>query len=200
MIKRIDAKSRSEQPWRICFVGSLWHLKKSPDILIDSVAECIAKGFKLELTMVGDGSLRPELEGRARKLGIDECVKFTGQLPPGDAIVKQLDQSDLFILPSRSEGLPRSVLEAMARGLPCIGGNAGGFPELLEDRYMVKPITVQALSRTIINTITDINAMKEAVRRNVKKASEYRTDILQKRRVELYTKLKNITQEWFDSR
>jgi glycosyltransferase involved in cell wall biosynthesis len=150
--------------------------------------------------MVGDGSLRPELEGRARKLGIDECVKFTGQLPPGDAIVKQLDQSDLFILPSRSEGLPRSVLEAMARGLPCIGGNAGGFPELLEDRYMVKPITVQALSRTIINTITDINAMKEAVRRNVKKASEYRTDILQKRRVELYTKLKNITQEWFDSR
>jgi glycosyltransferase involved in cell wall biosynthesis len=181
-------------------VGSLWHLAKSPDIVIGAVAECIAKGFKLELTMIGDGPYQSKLKNEAHRLGIAKQVKFTGYLPPGDAIIKQLDQSDLFILPSRSEGLPRSVIEAMARGLPCIGGNAGGFPELLEARFMVKPITVQALSRTIINTITDVNAMKEAVRRNVKKASEYRTDVLQKRRVEFYTKLKNITQDWFDSR
>jgi glycosyltransferase involved in cell wall biosynthesis len=197
-IERIDAKSKSGGPWRLCFVGSLWHLCKSPDVVIDAVADCVKKGVNLELTMVGDGSLRKRLEAQAHHQGIADKIQFLGHLPPGEAIYAQLDQADVFVMPSRSEGLPRSMIEAFARGLPSIGGHEGGFKELLEDKSMVKPIDTPTLSGVIERTISDVEGMKEAVKRNVKKAIEYRTDILQKRRVELYTKLRDITQDWLD--
>lgn len=199
-IERIKAKARTGGPWRLCFVGSLWHLCKSPDVVIDAVADCAKKGIKLELTIVGDGSLRKQLEVQAQRQGIADKVQFLGHLPPGEAIYDQLDRADVFVMPSRSEGLPRSIIEAFARGLPSIGGHEGGFKELLDDKSMVKPIDTPTLSSVIERTISDVEGMKAAVKRNVKKATEYLTDILQKRRVELYTKLKDITQDWFDKR
>ncbi len=195
-IKRIEVKFQSKAPWRLCFAGSLWHLCKSPDVLIDAITDCIRKGIQVELVMLGDGNLRPRLEEQASRLGIGQYVKFLGQLPPGKLVHEQLDQSDVFILPSRSEGLPRAVIEAMARGLPCIGGSEGGFQELLEPRYMVKPIEAKSLSSTIRAVLSDKEGMNEAVSRNVKKASEYRIEILRKRRIKFYMEVKEATQQW----
>jgi len=197
-IARIEVKARTGGPWRLCFAGSLWHLCKAPDVLIDAVAECLRNGMRLELVVCGDGLLRPEIEARTRQAGIAEHVQFLGQLPPGEPMYEQFDLADLFILPSRSEGLPRALIEAMARGAPCVGGSRGGFPELLDSRYRVDPIDAATLSRTITETLSDAAAMKEAVTRNVKKAAQYRAEILQERRVEAYAKLRSITQEWAD--
>jgi len=199
-IERIDAKAKSGGPWHLCFVGSLWHLCKSPDVVIDAVAKCVGKGLNLKLTILGDGSLRGQLQERTRRLGVAEKIGFMGHLTAGKAIFDQLDQADLFVMPSRSEGLPRSIIEAFARGLPCIGGHEGGFAELLEDKFMVNPIDAPALSGTIERTIGDVNGMKQAVRRNVRKAAEYRSDVLQKKRVELYHKLRQCTEDWLHRR
>ena len=162
-LKTIETRAKSNGPWRLCFVGSLWHLCKSPDVVIDAVADCVKKGINLELTMLGGGSLRGRLEEQARQRRIADRVRFLGQLPPGKAIYDQLDQADVFVLPSRSEGLPRSIIEAFARSLPCIGGHEGGFAELLEDKYIVKPIDAATLSCTIERTLSDIDGMKQAV-------------------------------------
>ena len=197
-LKTIETRAKSNGPWHLCFVGSLWHLSKSPDILIGAVADCVKRGLNLKLTIVGGGSLRGQLEQQAKELGIAENVKFMGQLPPGEAVYDQLDSSDLYVLSSSAEGLPRSIIEAFARGLPSIGGSGGGFAELLEDKYIVKPINVATLSRTIQRTISDVDGMKQAVRRNVEKAAEYRSDILQKRRIEMFARLRQITQEWYN--
>jgi glycosyltransferase involved in cell wall biosynthesis len=89
-IRTIDGKAKACGPWRICFVGSLWHLSKSPDILIGAVADCINKGIKLELVIVGEGKHRLQLEQQAQQLGISEYVKFTGQLSPGQPVYDQL--------------------------------------------------------------------------------------------------------------
>jgi len=199
-IKRVDQKAKSHGPWKLCFVGSMWHLAKSPDVLIQAVADCIKKGFNIELKMIGDGSLMPELEKMAETFGIKEKVEFTGHLPPGDAIYHHLDESDIFILPSRSEGLPRSVIEAFARGLPAIGGHQGGFPELLAEKYMVPKIDVENMSGTIINVISDVDGMKNIIKKNISKAREYQADVLQQRRNEMYKKLKEITGQWFKSK
>jgi glycosyltransferase involved in cell wall biosynthesis len=198
-IRRIETKAKSGGPWRLCFVGSLWHLCKAPDVLIDAVADCVKNGLNVELTVIGGGCLMERLQEQARQRGVAEQVEFLGQLPPGQAIYEQLDRADIYVLPSHSEGLPRSIIEAFARGLPCIGGSEGGFNELLEPEYMVKPISVAALSGTIRRAISDTDGLKRTTRENLLKAQKYRSDLLQQRRVECYSRLRDTTEAWAEA-
>lgn len=193
-MERIESKINSGKPLRLCFVGSISQLYKAPDILISSVADCTKKGINLELVMLGDGQYRRQLEEQARHLGIDEKVLFLGNVPPGKAVYEQLDQAELFVLPSRTEGLPRSIIEAMARGLPCIASNVGGIPELLDDEYMVPPGKVEPLANKIEEVLSDKRKLREMSSRNLQKAHKYCIDELGKRRKELYQKLAEITQ------
>ncbi|MGA1979150.1 MAG: glycosyltransferase [Sedimentisphaerales bacterium] len=195
-LENIDAKALNHGPWRVCYAGSMEQLYKAPDILIKAIVICLARGMKLELVLLGDGRYRPQLENIARKLGISRHVIFLGKVPSGKAVYDQFDMADLYVLPSRQEGLPRSVIEAMARGLPCIGSNVGGFGELLENEYMVQPDDVSALADRIAKVIADPDGLKSAVKRNVEVASQYSSDILEKRRIEFYAKVKEVTQDW----
>ena len=120
-------------------MGTLEQLYKAPDVLLDAVGQCFRQGLDLELVWIGGGQYQQQLEARAKELGLSPRVRFLGQLPAGDAVRGELDRADLFVLPSRQEGLPRAMLEAMARGLPCIGSTVGGIPELLPAEDLVPP-------------------------------------------------------------
>jgi len=82
------------------------------------------------LVMVGDGPDRPEAEDEARRLGVEERVQFLGKI---DNVAPLLASADLFLLPSSSESFGLSALEALASGVPVIGTNAGGVPEVVKD-------------------------------------------------------------------
>lgn len=84
----------------------------------------------IRLLIVGEGPLRKELESRSEKLGINDKVIFTGFQKD---INKYLEMMDIFVLPSRTEGLGISVLEAMAKGLPVIATRVGGIPEIVDN-------------------------------------------------------------------
>ena len=76
---------------------------------------CVHEGLNIELVFVGSGGYQPQLEAQAVALGIGTRVQFCGQLVSADAVRAELDRADLFVLPSRQEGLPRAMIEAMAR-------------------------------------------------------------------------------------
>lgn len=177
-------------------IGSLAQTYKAIDILIPAVAQCIEGGLDLTLTIVGDGRYRGELENLAQKLGVADRVQFLGQVPAGKAIEAQLDTADLFVLPSRTEGLPRVIIEAMARAVPCIGSTVGGIPELLEARDMVAPDDIEALAAKIREVLTDPARMTQMSARNLKKAEEYREDILSARRTDFYRYVRQQTEAW----
>jgi L-malate glycosyltransferase len=82
------------------------------------------------LVMIGDGPDRPAAEEEARILGVADSVSFLGKL---DQIAPLLAAADLFLLPSQSESFGLSALEALASGVPVIGTNAGGLPEVIRD-------------------------------------------------------------------
>jgi len=183
----------------IISVGTLAQLYKAPHILIDAVANCIQEGLQLKLVMVGDGKHRQELEVQATKLGLGEYVEFRGQLSAGEAVRTELDQADIFVLPSYQEGLPRAMIEAMARGLPCIGSTVGGFPELLPPEDMVAPGDVAGLAGKIREVVTNPERMARMSARNLEKAQNYREEILRERRIGFYRYVKKSTEIWLKS-
>ena len=181
---------------RLVIVGTLAQMYKAPDVLIDALALCVGRGMDLSLTLVGDGKHRSELEAHAARAGVDRRVTFTGKISAGQAVREQLDRADLFVLPSRQEGLPRAMIEAMARGLPCIGSAVGGIPELLPDEDLVPPGDAEALANKIAEVLSDPARMTRSAARNLEKARTYHNDVLRARRIEFYTYVKETTEAW----
>ncbi len=187
-------------PQRLVHVGSMAQMYKSQDVLLDALGLCIRAGLDLELAMVGDGRHRPDLEARARRLGLEDRLRFLGQVPSGAAVRAQLDAADLFVLPSRQEGLPRALIEATARGLPCIASTVGGIPELLPPEDMVPPGDAQALAAKIAEVLRDPQRMSRMSQRNLNKAQQYRDEVLCERRNAFYAYAREQTDGWLKQR
>ena len=189
-------RRRLAGPFRLITVGSLEQLYKGTDVLLEAVADCVAAGVDLTLTIVGDGKYRAMLEASANRLGIAGRVAFTGALPGASAVTACLDEADLFVLPSRTEGLPRALIEAMARGLPCIASAVGGIPELLPPDDVFPPSRVAELASKIVDVIVDGDRLEQMSARNLLKAREFHEPLLRERRVEFYRHLRRQTEDW----
>ncbi len=187
-------KLKEKRTLNLIFVGTLAQLYKAPDILISAVDKCVGEGLDIKLTIVGDGQYRKELEAQAAELIDQKKVCFLGQLASGDAVRTQLDKADLFVLPSHQEGLPRAMVEAMARALPCIGSTVGGIPELLFAEDIVPPNNVAALASKIREVVTDSERMLQMSIRNLEKAKEYTDEILHQQRVNFYRYVRQQTE------
>jgi glycosyltransferase involved in cell wall biosynthesis len=145
------------------------------------------------LVLVGDGKHRPELEAQAARLGVAERIHFRGQLTAGEAVRAELDRADIFVLPSFQEGLPRAMVEAMARGLPCIGSTVGGIPELLPADALVPPGDSAALAAKIGEVAVDPRRLSRMSRENLEAARQYRAEILREKRVGFYQYVRDHT-------
>ncbi|MBV9303131.1 MAG: glycosyltransferase family 4 protein [Acidobacteriaceae bacterium] len=187
------------RPLRILMVGTIQELYKAPDVLIRAFAMCRNRGLNAELVLAGGGRQMPMLKRLASEIGVSGCTHFLGPVPGGAPVREQLDAADLFVLPSRQEGLPRAVIEAMARALPCISTTVGGIPELLEPEYLVPPNEVEALADKIWSLATNPPRMESASARNLEKAKEYSEEILAKRRLAFYSHLRQLTAEWISA-
>ena len=181
---------------RILFVGSLEQMYKGADVLIEAVGHCLKRGFDVEATIVGAGRYKQQLLQQARQQNLSNRVHFLGQLPAGEAIRRKIDASDLFVLPARTEGLPRVMIEAMARAKPCIGTTVGGIPELLLPEDLVPPNNPKALAGKIIKVLRDPFRMQAMGARNFKNAWAYRKEALDIKRRTLYAQLRSRTEAW----
>lgn len=105
----------------VLFVGRFTDGKR-PWLAIEAFAEVLEEHPDAELYLCGEGGLRGDLEAQVTELGIGESVTFLGHVPY-DEMPKVYRSGDVLVLPSRAEGLPRTVLEAMASGVPVIASD-----------------------------------------------------------------------------
>lgn len=181
---------------RIIMVGYLGQPYKGADLLIDAAAECVRDGLDLELEFVGGGRYQPEYEARAEAKGLEGRARFLGTLHSAAAVRERLDHADLFVLPSRVEGLPRAMIEAMARGLPSIGSRIGGIPELLDEQDLFTVNDAPALARKLREVLTDPDRLARMSARNLNRAHEYRPEVIRERRNQFLEHLKTRTADW----
>ena len=172
----------AKRPIRLGLAGSLEMHYKGADILVKAVALCLRRGLAVEAHIAGDGRSRPQFEALARELGIPGYVDFHGQIPAGKPMFDFLDSIDLFTMPSRTEGLPRALLEAMARGCPCIASAVGGIPELLAPEALVPPANEHELAGRIQRFAEDGELLARMIEHNVEVAHSYRPEVLSETR------------------
>jgi glycosyltransferase involved in cell wall biosynthesis len=141
---------------RLLYTGRLAAEKGLP-VLFESLALLRDKDIDYELTLVGDGPDRAALEMLANRLGIADRLRFAG-FADQNGVRDLLMASDIFILPSFAEGVPVSLMEAMACGVPVIATNVGGVTELVEPEktgLVVPPASVDALAEAIARYLSD---------------------------------------------
>ncbi len=133
---RHGAGKRQEGKTSVIITTSRLVRKNGVDILLRAFAELVASptdDCSYRLVIAGDGPEEKDLKTLAGELGISGRVNFAGHVAPDD-IPALLARADVFVRPSRSEGLGSSFLEAMAAGVPVIGTRVGGIPDFLTDR------------------------------------------------------------------
>jgi glycosyltransferase involved in cell wall biosynthesis len=151
----------AERPPVVLSVGRL-HPVKGHDILLDAFASVASRMREARLVIVGDGGCQPGLELQAERLGIAARVTFAGA---GDAaaVRDRLGHARCFVLPSRSEGLPLALLEAMAAGTPVVATRVGGVPEVTGDSaaVLVAPEDPVGMAAAIERLLGDARAATE---------------------------------------
>lgn len=181
-------KKVNKENFKILLVGSLEQMYKGFDIAILAISNLSFKDKTL-IHIVGDGIYKEYLGHLIKERNMEDYFIFHGKIAR-EEIFKLMEDVDVFLMPSRTEGLPRALIEAMSKGLPAIGSNVGGIPELLPNEWIFKSEDHIDLSEKITqiyynNNIEDISKV------NMLKAKEFRSDILQKRRNKLYSVLKD---------
>jgi glycosyltransferase involved in cell wall biosynthesis len=126
LVKEVEYPSK-----RIIFVGRL-HPIKGVQYLLQGMKMVHEEMPDAKLILVGDGEEREHLESLTDSLEIRECVEFVGKVPH-ERVQDYMNQSEVFVLPSLSEGFPVTILEAMACGLPIVATRVRGIPDIIED-------------------------------------------------------------------
>ncbi len=141
---------------RVIAIGRL-SPEKGFAVLIEAVAKLRRRGNDLDLQIIGEGPERGALEAQIAALGIGNSVGLVGELTPGD-VRRELAASDVFAMPSFNEGLPISIMEAMAVGVPVVTTWIAGIPELAREgntALTVPPADAEPLAQAIQRLLQD---------------------------------------------
>jgi len=175
--KMVDEEQRRKQRGHFhlddhFIIGNVARLSdvKGPDILIEAMGHVKKEIPGCKLVLVGEGKMEDALRKKVRVLGLEECVRFFSVV---NQTSKILPLFDIFVMPSRQEGLGLSILEAQASGLPVVASRVGGIPGLIKDGetgILVEPLDPKALAGAVVDLYSNrskLNNIGKAARASV---------------------------------
>ena len=178
---------KKKSVYKILCVGSLAQMYKSPDIVIKAIKYInkINADFKCELIWLGDGYFLEEMKQLVVDLKQENSITFLGSVSR-EIVLDFMKSVDLFVLASRTEGLPRVVVEAMGQGVPCVGTKVGGIPELLDENALVDKDDEFQLALKIIEMLENESVYNFHSKRNLSESLNYVESVLVERRKSFY--------------
>ncbi|MBQ3452750.1 glycosyltransferase family 4 protein [Candidatus Saccharibacteria bacterium] len=164
---------------------------KGQEYVIKAIAKLNKKGYNFKYELVGGGD-QAFLKNLVTKYGVERNVLFKGPLLHDD-VMKWLDDIDIYAQPSKQEGLPRSVIEAMSRGVPCIGSDVAGIPELLDKECIFEKSNVKSITKEIVWIALNNNCLAQS-KKNFAKSKKYDLAIIERRRQGLFERYKMLVK------
>lgn len=192
LVSKYYKKLKLKKDYNILCVGSLAQMYKAPDIMLKALNLIKNRGkINLNLVWLGDGEYKDKMINLSKRLDVSENSKFLGNVE-SSIVFQYMENSDLFVLPSRTEGLPRVVVEAMSKALPVVASKVGGIPELLEELVLVPKEDEYSLANIIENILLDENFYNNQSIRNLNFSHNFKKSILDERRKKFYNTILNL--------
>ena len=145
---------QSGEPFTIGVVSRLDHIK-GMDLVVPAFARVRERHRGVSLLVVGDGSLRQQMEADTQRYHLEDAVEFTGRKPQ-EQLQEYYDRIDILLMPSRSEGFGLTAIEGMARGCVVVASDTGGLPEVVTDGetgLLHRPESVDDLAEKVLTLL-----------------------------------------------
>jgi glycosyltransferase involved in cell wall biosynthesis len=180
---QIDTSSRSD----ILLISNL-ERHKGIDLLVKSIPIVLRSVSDLKVFIAGVGPEEDELKRLAKELGLNRYIEFLGYISERDKY-RYLKITKIFVIPSRWENSPITLFEAMAAGIPVIGSNVGGIPDVLEDGktgFIFESEDIPELAYKIVKLLKNEELRKKMGQAAQEKAKEYEWKGIVKRIFDIY--------------
>lgn len=161
-IQITDKKRENKDIVTIGVVSRLEHIK-GMDLVVPAFAKVYEKNKNIRLLVVGDGSLRHQMEEDASRSHLCKIIEFAGMQQQRD-LQSYYDKIDVLLMPSRSEGFGLTAIEGMARGCVLVASNTGGLPEVVKEGYvglLHQPESVDDLANKICSLIENPKLLEQ---------------------------------------
>lgn len=158
----------------IGLIGSYHDNRKGIDTAVRAVAAINQKVINISLNILTLGTEKDKKwYDYATKYNVSSHLLFPPSCDSTQKVLEWIDTQDIVVLPSRSEGLPRCIVEAMSRGCPCITSNVCGMPELINNRWLHEPEDYNRLATLIVEIAENKDLMFEAAQENYQNSHSF---------------------------
>ncbi len=185
--KRLKVTKNFKNKLRIGTIANIDIKYKGVHIAIDAMKIIKDKGYDFEYHILGNGN-KNHYSKQIKNHDLEKHIIFAGSLSSREEVNNWLDQIDIYVQPSLTEGLPRAVIEAMNRGCPCVCTNVGGIPELISEEYLVYKNNPKQLATQIIKLIKNKKKCEEQSILNFENSKSYYNDKLEDKRIKFLQK------------
>lgn len=184
-------KERCHQPIMLLVGGNVQ--RKGLHVILKIMPALIKEIPGLTLQVIGKNQNIGRMKKIAEKLGVLDCVEFIGWISP-EKIKTYYRKASVFVMPSLMEGFGLVFLEAMAQGLPVIGGNVGGTLELIKDGengFLVNPDDVNTLKEKIREYLINLDLRKRIIKNGYSTVRKYPAQKMVDNTINLYSNFSN---------
>ena len=194
------SKYQPDTCYKIGLVGFYHGNHKGIDTALKAIS--LLQNIKAELHVLGIGTEedRNKWYALAEKYQVKDKLFFDTPLTGIEKVLAWNDSMDLIILPSRSEGLPRCIVESISRACPCIVSDVCGLPELVDKRWIHNPEDAATLSGLMETLLSDKTLLSQAAKQNFEHSFNYTQDVLTKRRNAFLMRFKKYCEEKLEVR
>lgn len=183
-LKKIDSISKKSK----IIIGTAANLDlefKGQLYIVGALSKLKQEGItNIKYSLIGAGSGQA-IKDMAKKFGVEHQIEICGSLPH-EEVWQWYDSLDIYVHPSKIEGLCRSIVEAMSRACPVIASDVGGNYELINKKWLFKKGKVNEIA-SLLKGMMNIDEMRQAAKENFETAKKYDRDLLDEKRDEFYT-------------